>query len=134
MNKKLTLGNQHLHNPYLDGDPFFWEAGPVGIFLSHGFTATTVEIRPLAKNLHEQGYTVAAPLMPGHGTHPKDLNRVHWQDWLEAGKETLEKLFQTCEHVFVGGESWAGCWLCIWLAYTLRSQACCFTPPQFVPR
>lgn len=100
--------NPHLHNPHLDGDAFYWEAGPVGVFLSHGFSATTIEIRPLAEKLNELGYTVAAPLLPGHGTHPKDLNRTHWQDWLTTGKETLEKLFQTCDHVFVGGESMGG--------------------------
>lgn len=112
-----TRGNSFLHNPHLDGDAFFWQAGRVGILLSHGFTATTAEIRPLAEILHRKGYTVAAPLLPGHGTSPADLNRVRWQDWARAGQDTLEQLFQSCERVFVAGESMGGL-----LALYLASQ------------
>ena len=71
-------------------------AAPVGIFLSHGYTATTAEIRPMAEIFHAQGYTVAAPLLPGHGTQPEDLNRVHWQDWVahrgRIAAETVREL------------------------------------------
>jgi len=101
-------GNPKLHNPNLDGDSFFWKAGPVGIFLSHGFTATTAEVRLLAEKLHGNEYTVAAPLLPGHGTQPEDLNHVHWRDWVRTGNETLQKLFRDCEQVFVAGVSMGG--------------------------
>jgi len=100
--------NPNLHNPHLDGDSFFWKAGPVGILLSHGYTATTAEIRPLAEKFYEHGYTVFAPLLPGHGTKPEDLNRIHWKDWVRTGRESLQKLFDTCEQVLVAGESLGG--------------------------
>jgi len=99
------MSNPNLHNPQLDGAPFFWEAGPVGILLSHGYTATTVEVRPLAEALHGRGYTVAAPLLPGHGSHPAELNRVTWQDWVQAGEQLYQQLAAKCRQVFVGGES-----------------------------
>ena len=92
-------------NPHLEGDPFLWEAGPVGVFLSHGFTATCAEVRPLAQHLHEAGFTVAGPLLPGHGTHPQDLNRVKWPAWVEAGERVYQQLKARCQRVFVGGES-----------------------------
>lgn len=92
-------------NPQLDGGPFFLEGGPTGILLSHGFTATTAEVRPLAERLHAHGYTVAAPLLPGHNTHPRDLNRVTWQDWLAAFEEMYARLASRCEAVVTGGES-----------------------------
>jgi carboxylesterase len=111
------MENPNLLNPQLDGGPFFWQAGPVGVFLSHGFTATSAEVRPLAQRLYEKGYTVAGPLLPGHGTRPEDLNRVRWQDWVCAGEEVLAKLFETCEQVFIGGESMGGL-----LALYLASQ------------
>ncbi len=107
-NDRTIVTNPNLHNPHLDGEAFVWKAGPIGIFLLHGYTATPAEIRYLAKIFHENGYTVAAPLLPGHGTRPEDLNRVHWQDWVRAGEEVLAKLFDTCEQVFVGGESMGG--------------------------
>lgn len=97
-----------LHNPHLDGQAFFWEAGPVGVLLSHGYTATTAEVRLFAKRLHEKGFTVAGPLLAGHGTQPADLNHVCWQDWVTSGEQVYQKLCAHCEHVFVGGESMGG--------------------------
>lgn len=111
------MSNPHLHNPHLEGDPFFWKAGPIGIFLSHGYTATTAEVRLLARQLHERGFSVAAPLLPGHGTQPEDLNSVHWQDWVRAGEETYQELRKNCQQVFLGGESMGGV-----LALYLASQ------------
>jgi carboxylesterase len=102
------MKNEFLHNPHLDGEAFYWKAGPVGILLSHGYTATTAEVRLLAKNLHEQGYTVAGPLLPGHGTVPADLNRVRWQDWVATAEKTYQQLKKDCAKVFVGGESMGG--------------------------
>jgi carboxylesterase len=106
--KDVVTTNPALHNPHIEGNAFLWEAGPVGIFLSHGFTATASEVRPLAKRLREAGYTVAGPLLPGHGTRPEELNRTHWQDWVRAGDETYQQLAARCKKVFVGGESMGG--------------------------
>lgn len=97
-----------LHNPHLEGETFLWEAGPVGVFLSHGYTATTAEVRLFAKRLHEKGYSVGGPLLAGHGNRPEDLNRVTWQDWVESGEKVYEQLRSRCEHVFLGGESMGG--------------------------
>ncbi|MBT3316210.1 MAG: alpha/beta fold hydrolase [Anaerolineae bacterium] len=117
MKNKKTTGNLHLHNSHLDGDAFFWEGGSVGILLSHGFTATTAEVRLVAEKFHAQGYTVAAPLLPGHGTTPDDLNQVKWKDWVESGEESLQNLFGSCEQVWVAGASMGGL-LALYLAST----------------
>ncbi len=98
----------NLLNPHLEGDSFFWKAGPTGVLLIHGFTATTSEVRPLAKTLYEHGYTVAAPLLPGHGTSVQELGRCRWRDWSDAVEATYRDLVATCSHVFVGGESMGG--------------------------
>lgn len=94
-----------LHNPHLEGEVFFWEAGPVGVFLAHGYTATTAEVRLFARRLFEKGYSVAGPLLAGHGSRPEDLNRVRWQDWVESGEKVYEQLSSRCDKVFLGGES-----------------------------
>ena len=104
-----------LVNPQLEGSPFYWEAGPVGIQLIHGFTATTVEVRLLAKILHEKGYTVAGPLLPGHGTSPQDANRYKWQDWVAAVESSYQQLKTVCPRVIIGGES-TGALLALYLA------------------
>lgn len=103
-----TVGSPYLQNPHLDGDAFFWKAGSVGIFLSHGFTATTAEVRLAAEKFYAQGYTVAAPLLPGHGTRPEDLNQIVWQEWVRAGETELDRLFGVCEQVWIAGISMGG--------------------------
>ncbi|MBI3168961.1 MAG: alpha/beta fold hydrolase [Chloroflexi bacterium] len=95
-----------LHNPHFEGGGFFWEGGPVGVFLSHGYTATKVCL--FAKRLHEKGFSVAGPLLAGHGTQPSDLNCVHWQDWVESGEKVYQQLVTHCKHVFLAGESMGG--------------------------
>ncbi len=104
-----------LHNTHLEGGAFFWEAGPVGVFLSHGLTATPAEVRPFARRLHGAGYTVAGPLLTGHGTTPEDLNQTRWQEWVTAGEETYQKLASHCEQIFLGGES-MGALMALYLA------------------
>jgi carboxylesterase len=89
----------------LAGDAFFWQGGPVGVLLSHGYTATTAEVRLLARRLYEQNYTIAGPLLPGHGTTPQAMNGCRWQDWAATVKESYLQLAGCCEQVFVGGES-----------------------------
>ncbi len=102
------MSNPALHNPHLEGEPFFWEAGSVGVLLLHGYTATTAEVRLLGKNLHEKGYTVAAPLLAGHGTKPEDLNRVSWRDWVDSAEKTYAQLATHCKQIFIGGQSMGG--------------------------
>ncbi len=102
------MKNSALHNPHLEGEPFFWTAGSVGVLLSHGYTATTAEVRLLAKRLHEKGYTVAAPLLAGHGSQPADLNRVSWRNWVDSAEKMYTKLTTHCKQVFVGGQSMGG--------------------------
>lgn len=97
-----------LINPHLEGGNFLWEAGPVGVLLIHGFTATTAEVRLLAKRLHDAGYTTAGPLLPGHGSQPEDLNRCKWKDWACTAEEAYCELSERCMHVIVTGESMGG--------------------------
>lgn len=95
-------------NPHLDGASFFWQGGSTGILVSHGFTATTAEVRPLAHILYEGGYSIAGPLLPGHMTTPDDMNRCRWQDWSAAMETAYQRIAARCERVFVGGESMGG--------------------------
>jgi carboxylesterase len=118
-----------LRNSHLEGSPFYWEAGPTGVLLCHGFTATTAEVRLLACSLREHGYTVAAPLLPGHGTTPQDCNRFTWQDWSASVEQTYQQLAAHCQRVVIGGES-TGALLVLYLAtkYPQASGILCYAP------
>ncbi len=104
-----------IHNPHLEGDPFYWPGGPTGVLLIHGYTATTAEVRPLARYLCEHGYTVAGPLLPGHNTYPEDANRYTWRNWTHAIETAYREITARCERVIVGGES-TGALLSLYLA------------------
>ncbi len=97
-----------LVNPQLHGEPFDLPGGSLGALLIHGFTATTAEVRPLGEILNRSGYTIHAPLLPGHNTHPADLNKVAWQDWVGAAEAGYQRLRERCERVYLAGESTGG--------------------------
>ncbi len=102
-------------NPELEGGSFFWKGGEIGVLLLHGLTATTAEVRPLAKRLFNEGYTVSGIILPGHGTTPEKLSQTHREDWMRASEEAYEELKRECSSVIVGGES-VGALLAISLA------------------
>lgn len=124
-----------MQNPQLDGEDFFWKGSPTGILLIHGFTATTTEVRLAAEQLHEIGYTVTGPLLPGHGTTPEDLNHVTWQMWMEKVKQFYEDLLRECEQIFVVAES-MGSLLALELAvqHPEIKGLCLFSPAIKAPR
>lgn len=102
------MASEFIRNPHLEGNAFFWQAGKVGALLIHGYTASTAEVRPLGEYLHARGYTVSAPLLPGHNTSPDDLNRQRWQNWTTAVERAYQDLKMQCDRVFVCGESMGG--------------------------
>jgi carboxylesterase len=92
-------------HPHLDPSAFFLEGGPVGALLIHGFTGAPVEMRMVGDYLHQRGYTVSGPLLPGHGTTVEDMNHSKWTDWTGHVERSLADLQARCETVFVGGLS-----------------------------
>ena len=93
---------QHAH---LDPSAFFLPGGPTGVLLIHGFTGSPPEVRLVGDYLHQRGYTVSGPLLPGHGTNVDDMNRRQWTEWTGCVEKALADLQSRCETVFVGGLS-----------------------------
>lgn len=104
-----------LQHPELDGQSIFLEGNRTGVLLFHGYTASPIEVEQLAQFLHRSQYTISAPLLPGHGTTPKDLNQKTWRDWTKAAVKGLDELSARCDTIVVGGES-AGALLALYLA------------------
>jgi carboxylesterase len=120
--------NSWLVNPHLESQTFFWHAGKTGVLLIHGFIATTATMRWLGEYLHARDYTVLAPLLPGHGTSPDDLNRQHWQDWTNAVVRAYQELAAQCDAVFVCGSSMGGL-LALYLASEQPVTGLCLYAP-----
>lgn len=88
--------------------PFRSDGKNVGVLLSHGFTSTVQSVRTLAEPIAAAGYSVRAPLLPGHGTTWQDLNRTTWPEWFTHLRHELVELNNHCEQVVVYGQSLGG--------------------------
>lgn len=94
----------------------------MGVLLIHGFTGSPAEMRSLGGYLHERGLTVTAPLLPGHGVTPADLNQRRRQEWIACAEQALAELQAQCQRVFVAGLS-MGALLALTLAARQRNLA-----------
>lgn len=81
----------------------------VGVLLSHGFTGSPASMRPFAEHLAAQGYGVAVPRLPGHGTSWQEMNRTGWPEWYAVLGNELERLRKEHDKVFLVGLSMGGC-------------------------
>lgn len=91
-------------------EPFFYPGGKTGILIIHGFTGTPSELRPMGQFFKDQGYTVYAPLLPGHGTSPEELEQKTWRDWYQSVLEAYQKMrAEDLDYLFVAGLSMGGC-------------------------
>lgn len=95
-------------NKALDLNPFFFEGGPIGCLLIHGFSGSPPEMRPMGEFLAGKGLTVLGVRLAGHGTTPEDMARTTWHDWVASAEEGLRELKGRCEQVFVAGLSMGG--------------------------
>ncbi len=98
--RKITLLN--------GASPFFYPGNRTGCLLLHGLTGSPFEMRWLGQHLNAQGYTVYGPRLPGHGTDPRDLQRVSWREWYFCALDGYHMLREQCDRVFVMGLSMGG--------------------------
>ncbi|HEV8651351.1 MAG TPA: alpha/beta fold hydrolase [Actinomycetes bacterium] len=108
--------------PVLSGaEPFTFDGGDAGVLLLHGFTGSPQGLRPWGEALRDGGFTVCCPLLPGHGTHWRDLSVVRAGQWVQAASEALDALSERCSTVMVGALSMGGA-LALHLAATRPEQ------------
>lgn len=75
------------------------------VLLVHGWTSVSYEVRRLGVFLNENGYSVHAPMLAGHGTVPKDLEGVKWTDWLSDLQAEYCEMKKKYQKVYIGGTS-----------------------------
>lgn len=110
MNPSCTIGA--MTDPtaplFVDARPELTGGRRIGVLLSHGFTGSPASMRPWGEHLAAQGYGVAVPLLPGHGTTWQDLNQHTWADWSSALDQAFVRLRAEHDAVVVGGLSMGG--------------------------
>ena len=67
-------------------------SGRPGALVLHGLTGSTQSVEGLRAALEAAGFEVQAPMLPGHGTSPEDLDRCGWDDWTAAAEAAHGRL------------------------------------------
>lgn len=104
----------------VDGAQGFRLAGTNGrgVLLLHGFGDSPQSLRYLGAQLHEAGYTVHAPLLPGHGRSPAAFAATRAGEYQAAARHALSELRASVGWLGVVGLSMGGA-----LAITVTAES-----------
>jgi carboxylesterase len=75
------------------------------VLLLHGYNDSPQSIASLAATLHARGWSVHAPLLPGHGRTLRAFAASGARLWMNAARQELAALRATHDDVAVGGLS-----------------------------
>lgn len=103
--------NTELANTIIEANaPFEWrpynsEHFKRGILLVHGLYDSPFSVRDIGAHFLKQGFLVRAVLLPGHGTIPGDLLKIHRQDWLDTVANAISSTSAMVDDFYIGGFS-----------------------------
>jgi carboxylesterase len=86
-------------------EPFYSGDGRLGALVLHGFTGSPRSVRPWGEHLAREGFRVAVPRLPGHGTTWQDLDTTTWADWYGTAEQEFTTLAAQCDQVFIAALS-----------------------------
>lgn len=93
-------------------EPLYAEAsGPdagTGVVVLHGFTGSPRSMHELGQRLVGAGYTVALPLLTGHGRTLDAMEASRWEEWAADAEQAHQWARQRADKVFVCGMSMGG--------------------------
>lgn len=116
-------------------EPRRYEGDPArAVLLLHGYNDSPQSVDHMARAMHAAGWTVRAPLLPGHGRSLREFSRWTESDLLEAARAEYAALRMTHRTVVVGGLSMGGALACWLAAESDAAGALLYAPMLFVPR
>ena len=91
-------------------EPFLFLGDPAkpACLLIHGFTGTPKEMRWMGEYLYQQGFTCLGVRLAGHATHPEDMIRSRYMDWMASVEEGYHLLRGVTDNIFLIGLSMGG--------------------------
>ncbi len=84
------------------------EEGSHGVLLLHGFGDTPQTLALLARHLKTKGFSVLAPLLPGHGRTLEAFGKSRASEWIAAAKKAYIDMRSRHDSVSVVGLSMGG--------------------------
>src|SRR4029453_9505866 len=76
--------------------------------LIHGFTGTPKEMRWMGEYLNQRGFTCLGVRLAGHATHPEDMIRSRYSDWIASVEDGYHTLWSMTDNIFLAGLSMGG--------------------------
>lgn len=88
----------------------------------HGFGDTPESVAAVAHHLHARGWTVHAPLLPGHGRDLQTFARARATDWLAGARAAYTGLRRTHPRAAIVAQSMGGALACVLAAAVAREE------------
>ena len=73
------------------------------VLLLHGMTGQPRELYKFGTGLHQAGFDIHAPVIPGHCLGMNELRKVDWEKWKDFAIAEFDKLSSRYDQVFVSG-------------------------------
>jgi carboxylesterase len=103
--------------------PFYREgSNGEAVLLLHGYNGYVPDLVYCAERLHQKGFTVLIPRLPGHGTNASDFQQSGWKDWLRRSCDSFFDLKSAHRKVHVLGFSMGGMLALISLRHLTRNR------------
>jgi carboxylesterase len=103
--------------------------GNRAVLLLHGFGDTPQTMGYLAAYIHAQGWSVRAPLLPGHGRTLTEFAASRSDEWIQLAREELAALCDRYDNVAIVGQSMGGSLATILAAESPNVQALALLAP-----
>ncbi len=84
------------------------DGGERAVLLLHGFGDTPQTLERLARALYANGWTVRAPLLPGHGRTLEAFHASRGAEWTATARDAFDRLRATHDRVAIVGLSMGG--------------------------
>ena len=78
------------------------------VMFIHGFMGSPTQFTDLIKAAYEQGYSVAAPVLPGHGGTVKEFAASTYEQWQNLTDSKTERYSHDYDRIYLVGHSMGG--------------------------
>ena len=103
-----VLDEKQAFDPDLSAE-FFRMGNRTGCVVLHGIGGTPANVRVVSDALAGEGYTVLAPVLPGHRETVRAMSKTTWRDWLSAAEGAYDRLRACgCGRIYIVGLSLGG--------------------------